>query len=407
MGVDGGIDYSRYSRAALEDALGRIDRTRYPLNYQQLVAELQRRQSEEAAAQAARAAATVSAPAAVRYRPEFKARPEEYFRIWIVNLALTIMTLGIYSAWAKVRKLRYFYSSTTLAGSAFGYHGDPVRILRGRIIAAALAAAYFGASRISPIGTLVMLAVIGLAWPWLLVKSRMFTMRVTSWRGLRFDFAPDYAGAYRVILGWGALGIVSLGLLMPRFLCERYRFVVTRGRYGATPFECNPQVGRFYKTMFASMGLGIAMAIVLFLPMSLALATVAKAAGASPAAMRVVSTVAMGALYAVWLSALHGYTQSRNLNEVFGKTGLGPHRFLSSLSATALTGIYLGNLLLIVLTLGLYTPWAQIRLARYRLECIELEAHGSLDEFAAAAAAPVPAAAGEEIGSFFDLDFGF
>lgn len=29
MGVDGGIDYSRYSRAALEDALGRIDRTRH------------------------------------------------------------------------------------------------------------------------------------------------------------------------------------------------------------------------------------------------------------------------------------------------------------------------------------------------------------------------------------------
>jgi len=406
MGMDGEIDYTRYSRAALEDALQRIDRAQYPLNYQHLVAELQRHQTAEAAEEAARAAAAASAPAAVRYRPQFNARPEEYFRIWIVNLALTILTLGIYSAWAKVRKLRYFYSSTTLAGSAFGYHGDPVRILRGRIIAAALAAAYFGAGRISPIGTLVMLAVIGLAWPWLLVKSRMFTMRVTSWRGLRFDFVPDYAGAYRVILGWGALGMVSLGLLMPRFLCERYRFVITRGRYGATSFECNPQVGRFYKTMFASIGLALGMGIVLFLPITLLLAAVAKS-GASPATVRVVSMVAMGVLYAVWLSALHGYTQSRNLNEVFGKTGLGPHRFVSSLSASALTRIYLRNLFLIVVTLGLYTPWAQIRLARYRLECIELEAHGSLDEFAAATAAPVPAAAGEEIGSFFDLDFGF
>ncbi|HYB64251.1 MAG TPA: YjgN family protein [Steroidobacteraceae bacterium] len=400
MGTDGEIDYRRYSRAALEDALQRIDRARYPLNYQRLVAELERRRSEEAAAAA-------SVPAATRYRPEFNARGEEYFRIWIVNLALTIVTLGIYSAWAKVRKLRYFYSSTTLAGSAFGYHGDPVRILRGRIIAAALAAAYFGASRISPIGTLVMLAVIGLAWPWLLVKSRMFTMRVTSWRGLRFDFAPDYAGAYRVILGWGALGIVSLGLLMPRFLCERYRFVITRGRYGSTPFECNPSVGRFYKTMFATIGLGLAMAVVLFMPMSLLLVAVAKAASVSPAVMQVVSTATVGVLYAVMLSTIHGYTQSRNLNEVFGKTELGPHRFVSSLGATDLAGIYLGNLFLIVVTLGLYTPWAQIRLARYRLECIELEVHGSLDAFAAAAAAPVPAAAGEEIGSFFDLDFGF
>ena len=43
---------------------------------------------------------------------EFRATGAEYFRIWIVNLLLTIITLGIYSAWAKVRRLRYFYGST-------------------------------------------------------------------------------------------------------------------------------------------------------------------------------------------------------------------------------------------------------------------------------------------------------
>ena len=30
----------------------------------------------------------------------------EYFRIWVVNMLLTLLTLGIYSAWAKVRKAR-------------------------------------------------------------------------------------------------------------------------------------------------------------------------------------------------------------------------------------------------------------------------------------------------------------
>ena len=34
---------------------------------------------------------------------EFRGNGYEYFRIWIVNILLTIMTLGIYSAWAKVR----------------------------------------------------------------------------------------------------------------------------------------------------------------------------------------------------------------------------------------------------------------------------------------------------------------
>ncbi|TLY90511.1 MAG: DUF898 domain-containing protein, partial [Gammaproteobacteria bacterium] len=80
---------------------------------------------------------------------------------------------------------------------------------------------------------------------------------------------------------------------------------------------------------------------------------------------------------------------------------------VSDLRATPLISIYLTNLLALIFTLGLYTPWAQIRLARYRLQGLELEAHGSLDDFVAAAAAPIPAATGEEISSLLDVDFGF
>ena len=51
---------------------------------------------------------------------------------------LTLVTLGIYSAWAKVRKTRYFWQNTRLDGHAFDYHGDPRAILLGRIVALAL-----------------------------------------------------------------------------------------------------------------------------------------------------------------------------------------------------------------------------------------------------------------------------
>jgi len=35
----------------------------------------------------------------------FHGTGREYFKIWIVNLVLTIATLGIYAAWAKVRRV--------------------------------------------------------------------------------------------------------------------------------------------------------------------------------------------------------------------------------------------------------------------------------------------------------------
>ena len=73
---------------------------------------------------------------------EFKGNASEYFRIWIVNIALTILTLGIYSAWAKVRTNRYMYANTYLNGSNFEYNADPVRILIGRIIVVTLYALF-------------------------------------------------------------------------------------------------------------------------------------------------------------------------------------------------------------------------------------------------------------------------
>ena len=65
---------------------------------------------------------------------EFTGKTGEYFKIWIVNIFLTILTLGIYSAWAKVRKRRYFYGNTLLLNAPFEYLADPIKILKGRFI---------------------------------------------------------------------------------------------------------------------------------------------------------------------------------------------------------------------------------------------------------------------------------
>ena len=59
----------------------------------------------------------------------------EYFGIWIVNLILTIITLGIYSAWAKVRRETYFKNNTRFFNAGFGYHATGGQIFKGRLIA--------------------------------------------------------------------------------------------------------------------------------------------------------------------------------------------------------------------------------------------------------------------------------
>lgn len=401
MATDGDADYRGYTREDLDEARRQIQLERFPINYQRLMAEIEQRRidAENSAATAA------TAKAVARYKIEFRADGKEYFRIWIVNLALTVVTLGIYSAWAKVRKLRYFYANTSLAGSSFGYHADPLRILKGRAIAAVLVGAYVAAGYVSPLAALAVAAVLTLVTPWLVVKSRMFALRVTSWRGLRFDFRADYRGAYRALLGWLVLSVISVGLLMPLFVRERYRFIVTRSGFGGSYFECNPGIRRFYKTVLVAMGIGIAVIIAVGITLGVIIGLTAGHQ-VSASAARFMSMMSAALLYAALLPMVLGYTHARNLNEVIGHTSLGPHRLRSSLSAQRLIGIYFTNGLGMLLTLGLFTPWAQVRLTRYRFEAVEVEVHGSLDEFVATTAARVPAAAGEEISSLFDIDFG-
>src|SRR5688572_1603984 len=117
----------------------------------------------------------------------------EYFRIWIVNLALSIVTFGIYSAWAKVRRLQYFYRNTSLMGYSFDYHGKPLAILKGRAIGVGLIVLYNVVVAISPIAALTILIVLIIVLPWLLFQSLRFKLFCSSYRGLRFRFNGSVA----------------------------------------------------------------------------------------------------------------------------------------------------------------------------------------------------------------------
>src|ERR1700730_5174402 len=95
----------------------------------------------------------------------FTGRGAEYFGIWIVNLLLTIVTLGIYSAWARVRRLQYFYRHTEVAGSSFDFHGSPIRILIGRVVALVMLIGYNYSVRLHSPLTIVIVALLAVVMP--------------------------------------------------------------------------------------------------------------------------------------------------------------------------------------------------------------------------------------------------
>jgi uncharacterized membrane protein YjgN (DUF898 family) len=353
--------------------------------------------------------AGAAAPAATRHEFRFDGSGGEYFKIWIVNLALTIVTLGIYSAWAKVRNKRYFYGNTVLAGHNFEYHGDPVRILIGRLIALGLLLGYSITAALTPIAALIWFVIFLLATPWLIVSSLRFNARNSSYRNLRFDFHGGYWAAAKAYLLWPLLALISLGTVLPLAHRARQYFQINNHGIGGRNFHVEYSGGQIYMIYLAALGIlaaGVIAIGILFAAAGLSfggLAAGEQPPEPTPAMIGAFMVVSLAYL-AVFLF-LSAFVSAMTFNLALNNTRLnGTIALEAGLSPLAMCWILFSNTFLTLVTLGLYTPWAKVRLTRYLLAHMAVTGPAAMDGFVASAAAP-GSAVGEEVAGFLDFDF--
>ena len=361
---------------------------------------------ETAAAPAPEVAAAAAAPTV--HPIHFHARTGEYFRIWIVNTVLTILTAGIYSAWAKVRTTRYLYASTEVDGGRFDYHASPQTILRSRAIAAVLLGLYVGAGYFAPLAANLVFLLLVLATPVLLVWARRFALRNTSYRNVRFSFGGEAGEAARILLGYGLLSVITLGLAYPYARWLRYRFLVDGSWWGNQSLRTTVGARSFYGAYLVAgllglLGFLVAMAAVGFVGWQLAGEAGASEDPELAMPQWLLITLVIG--FYLLLVPAWGWLQAALLRRVLDTTSVGKHRLRASFSPAREAWILTTNLLAIAASLGLLIPWAKLRLYRYRLAHLEVETEGSLAD-AAVRMGDDPSATGEEIGEFFDFDFG-
>ncbi len=337
-------------------------------------------------------------PAIWRFR--FTGEGGEYFRIWIVNLLLTIVTLGIYSAWAKVRREQYFHRHLLLAESGFEYHGRPLAILKGRIVAVALLVTLSVAEDIGPLAYGAALLVILPLVPWLAVRALRFRAYNTSYRGLRFSFHGTYWEAFRVFVGYGLLALFTLWLAFPVWYRRMRTFALDNLRFGTTEFRCTVGAGEIYRAtagpVLALVGLFFATVILLGI-----LAGVNSKRVVDTATF--VGLLVLPAMFLGFQAVIIPWINVRLANAVWNQTTLGGHAFRSSLKARHFVALTLVNWLAIIGTAGLFIPWARVRIARYRAECMAIDATCDLDAFIAGEG-QAATALGDETAELFDLD---
>jgi uncharacterized membrane protein YjgN (DUF898 family) len=348
---------------------------------------------------------------------KFNGSAREYFRIWIVNLCLSLLTLGIFSAWAKVRKKRYFYSHTLIDGTPFQYLGRPIPILKGRIIAAVAFSAYYLSNHIFTSFLPYVLVAGTVLAPWVIVRSAAFNARYSAYRNMTFRFDGGYGGAVKQLYAWGLIPAVIIagsfkglsrypmtavvaaaftifGLLFPWWIKRFKGFIIGHTSYGDRKGEFSATGGQFFKIYF-SAGLLLFLAAILVGILEVTIFSFSKES-------QVPALLGSIPLYVGYVLA-YAYVKARGSNLSWNQTRLGPLRFESTLRPRALAKLYLTNTLAIIASVGTLIPWAVMRTLKYRADNLHVLLQSELTDFKGSEAGDVRAI-GEELGDFFDVD---
>lgn len=342
---------------------------------------------------------------------EFTGKASEFFRIWIVNLFLSIVTLSIYSAWAKVRTRRYFYAHTSFAGHPFDYLASPINILIGHLIVGVLFIAYSVSGQFNSTIAAGFIIFFYLILPFLIYKSVRFYAHNSAYRGIRFRFDGTLWESYQLYLLAPILIPLTLGLYFPYWAYLQKRWFYENMAFGEAFNEFDGRPGPFYKTYFLAL-LQIILLVAVFSAAAVLVALAAGASDATGAAGRqmfmqagVIAAVGMYIVVLIGTAIVQQYIFARIFNYCWQQSQIGPVRVRSTLKARRLFWIRFTNILAIIISLGMLIPWAKVRRVRYMTSCMTVEVAGDFDEFTAASGKDV-SALGDAATDFFDFDIG-
>ena len=296
------------------------------------------------------------------------------FGIYVVNILLTIATVGVYRFWGRVKIRRFLLSQTGFEGDRFAYHGTGKELLLGFVkallfvglpITALSAAARLSGDRTIHIATQAFTSMlIFLFIPIAMVGARRYRMSRSSWRGIRFSVRGRVWAFVKIFVVASILSTLTLTLYYPFFQTRQQGFLVSHSYFGRRPFR------------FDGRGRDLFGAYVVTL-------------------LLLVPTLG---IYLFWFNA-------RKARYFWEHTYFETARFRSTMTGGRLMAQTLANWSLLIVTLGLAWPWVLVR--RTRFEFANLTIEGPLDLTGIVQEPQLATATGDALSSLLGADVGF
>ena len=300
----------------------------------------------------------------------------ELFSIHIGNYLLSILTLGVYSFWARARVRRYLWGNIEILGENLEYNGTGGELFRSFLLIVLLGGVFagilFAFSLLTPFLSAAVLSVVLVpVGHFASHRALRYRLTRTRWRGIRGNlYGSSVVYALRGS-GYTFLSMLTLFLCVPletaRLVSRRLNAFFFGSRRASFSGSSKPLFVRWIGTyilltVFASGG------IIVFLALSQK--DFQAIAQSSPGLVHVL--VLAGGLAG---AALYGISsviyRAAVVRWTFENLSFGAMRFnAEKYTAWSLLRLRVANCILLVITLGLAYPWTEIRSLRFFLSSV-------------------------------------
>jgi uncharacterized membrane protein YjgN (DUF898 family) len=329
----------------------------------------------------------------------FDATGGAYARIWLGNLIMMVLSLGLAWPWVYRRRERFFLRHTQVAGHRLDFRLSPKVMWPRAGMTAALCLGVAGAMAGSLWTGMAALTLAALVWPMLAYLKLNHKVASVMWAGRRFWFDGHWQGMYRAFLGsvtvamaggwlsvlawrearpmWGWAAVLCWALWVMTAPWAAWAYLQFRQQHlRLGPLQLLWKVPHSALLRWAGRTLAwsalVALGVAGVAALGLAGALVwSRAMGGQGLPSRWVWAGGLAGL-ALLTTLVWPYAQAHLINLVWNKTGNRHLRFRSQIKVPAYVQMYGKNALRLLVTLGLYWPWAVVNLRRMRMQSLQV-----------------------------------
>lgn len=279
----------------------------------------------------------------------FHGKGAKLFEIYVVNILLTLVTFGFYYPWAKASVLRYLYQETELEGSRFVFHGTGKEMfigflkaigIFGALYLVLLATMWIGEPVYTAAGLILFYVALLFLVPFAIHGMLRYRASRSSWRGVHLGYRGDRKEFIKMFIGGLLLTIITLGIYGPWFTIKVRKYVIENLRFGNVNFRYMGTGDEYFFIMLKGYFFTIF-------------------------TLGVYSFWWARDLYNYYVENLLAYQDQQKIS------------FTSRATAGKYFSLIMGNLAIIILTLGIGTPWAVVRSLNFMF--MNADIHGAFN----------------------------